>query len=147
MSEQAERTARPVVRVSDETGPRMDAPGAARGDVPGTAAAAPEAASAAGSAPAPDAAPAPGASDACAEGPSRCPASLMASSLRESLRGHEHAFLGGVAGLLVAVAIYAVGIVPTLVTLALVALGVALGQLADGDPKLIELVRRLFSQN
>lgn len=141
MSEQAERTARPVVRVSDETGPRPDAPGAARGDAPGTAATAPEAASAVG------AAPAPGASDAPAEGPSRCPASLMASSLRESLRGHEHAFLGGVAGLVVAVAIYAVGIVPTLVTLALVALGVALGQLADGDPKLIELVRRLFSQN
>ncbi len=144
MSEQAERTARPVVRVSDETGPRPDATATARGGVPGAS----TTATASGTAPGP-AAPAPEAAPAAqpAEAPSRCPASLMASSLRESLRGHEHAFLGGVAGLVVALAIYAVGIVPTLVTLALVALGVALGQLADGDPKLIELVRRLFSQN
>ena len=61
--------------------------------------------------------------------------------------GHEHAFWGGVAGLLVAVAIFVVGLLQTLVVVALVLAGVACGQALDGDARVIDAVRRFLSRN
>ena len=47
--------------------------------------------------------------------------------------GHENAFWGGV--------------FRALAVAALVFIGVALGQVADGDPKIINLIRRFFTSN
>lgn len=61
--------------------------------------------------------------------------------------GHENAFWGGVFGLVAAVVLLAFGILKTLVVAVLVVAGIAVGQLADGDPKLIRALQRLFSNN
>ena len=71
--------------------------------------------------------------------------------------GTENAFWGGVCGLLIALLFFAVGLLKTLMarlngTLALIValivlVGVALGQMADGDPKIINALRRFFSAN
>ena len=47
--------------------------------------------------------------------------------------GHENAFLGGVCGVLVAI-----------VMAVLVLIGVAIGQQADGDPKILRALGKLF---
>ena len=59
--------------------------------------------------------------------------------------GHENAFMGGVLGLLVAIFIFCVGIGRTLLIVLLVVVGVALGQCVDGDPKIINAVKKYFS--
>ncbi len=61
--------------------------------------------------------------------------------------GHEHAFWGGVFGAVLAVLIFWVGIWKALGVAVLVVVGVAFGQLADGDPKIINLLRRFFTSN
>ena len=54
--------------------------------------------------------------------------------VRRTFPGHEHAFWGGVLGFLAAI-------------LVLVVVGVAIGQALDGDSKIMDLFRRLFSGN
>lgn len=61
--------------------------------------------------------------------------------------GHENAFWGGVCGLLVALVLLTLGILKTVVLVLLVIAGIAVGQLVDGDPKLIRALQRLFSNN
>lgn len=61
--------------------------------------------------------------------------------------GHENAFWGGVLGALLAVLIFWVGPVRALGVALLVVVGVAFGQVADGDPKIINLLRRFFTSN
>lgn len=61
--------------------------------------------------------------------------------------GHENAFWGGVLGLVAAVVLLAFGILKTLIVVVLVVAGIAVGQLVDGDPKLIRALQRLFSNN
>ncbi len=61
--------------------------------------------------------------------------------------GHENAFWGGVLGALLAVLIFWVGPVRALGVALLVIVGVAFGQVADGDPKIINLLRRFFTSN
>ncbi len=61
--------------------------------------------------------------------------------------GNEKAFWGGVCGLVVALAIFAFGPWRTLLVVALVVMGVAVGQLLDGKPTIVNLVRRVFSRN
>lgn len=61
--------------------------------------------------------------------------------------GHEHAFWGGVFGAVIAVLIFWVGIAQALGVAVLVFVGVAFGQVADGDPKIINALRRFFSSN
>lgn len=61
--------------------------------------------------------------------------------------GHENAFWGGVAGLAIALLVFWVGVFRALAVAALVFIGVALGQVADGDPKIINLIRRFFTSN
>lgn len=59
--------------------------------------------------------------------------------------GHEHALLGGLAGLLIALLIFVVGFWQTVFITLLVFVGIALGQYLDGDPKIINLLRRLIA--
>ncbi len=61
--------------------------------------------------------------------------------------GHENAFWGGVFGFVIGVLIFWVGLFEAVVVAVLVLVGVALGQAADGDPKIINLFRQFFSSN
>ncbi len=58
--------------------------------------------------------------------------------------GHENAFLGGVCGLVAAIVMAAIGFWRTLLLVVLVLIGVAIGQQADGDPKILRALGKLF---
>lgn len=75
------------------------------------------------------------------------PAWSLTGWVRRTFPGHEKAFWGGVLGLLVALVFFAIGFFRTLLIAILVVAGVAVGQLLDGDPKLINLVRKFLSRN
>lgn len=57
-----------------------------------------------------------------------------------------HAVIGGVCGLVVALLLFSIGLFKTAVIAVLVTIGVACGQYADGDPKLVNLVRELMKR-
>lgn len=59
--------------------------------------------------------------------------------------GHEHAFWGAVVALLVALLTFAIGFARMLFVCLLVIVGIAVGQILDGDPKIIRAIRELFS--
>lgn len=61
----------------------------------------------------------------------------------ETFPNSRHAVLGGIAGLVVAIMLFTVGVLRTLVILVLVIVGVAAGQYLDGDPKLVRLFQSL----
>ena len=61
--------------------------------------------------------------------------------------GHEHAFVGGACGLLLALLIFAIGFWKAFFVAVLVAIGVLVGQYLDGDTRVVELIRRLFGDN
>lgn len=115
--------------------------------------AAPEAAPARGRGNAGDA----GDKDGAAKGPQPSGASSAGSAqagfsrvsawVGKTFPGHENAFWGGVFGLVAAVVLLAFGILKTLIVAVLVVAGIAVGQLVDGDPKLIRALQRLFSNN
>lgn len=98
-----------------------------------------------------------GGKDGAAKGPQPSGASSAGSAqagfsrvsawVGKTFPGHENAFWGGVFGLVAAVVLLAFGILKTLVVVVLVVAGIAVGQLADGDPKLIRALQRLFSNN
>lgn len=73
--------------------------------------------------------------------------SRLLSWVRRTFPGHEHAFWGGVLGLLTAILFLVLGLWRALVIVALVIVGVAIGQMLDGESKIMDLVRRLFSRN
>lgn len=73
--------------------------------------------------------------------------SRVSAWVSKTFPGHENAFWGGVLGLVAAVVLLAFGILKTLIVVVLVVAGVAVGQLVDGDPKLIRALQRLFSNN
>ena len=68
----------------------------------------------------------------------------LKTSLIALFIGHEHAILGGLAGLAIAFLMFTIGFWKTLFITLLVAVGVAIGQLIDGDPKIINVLRRLI---
>ncbi len=72
-------------------------------------------------------------------------AKRVSSWVSRAFPGHEKAFWGGVCGLLVAIVLFALGLLRTIIIVVLVGVGIALGQMADGDPKLIKLIRKFFS--
>ena len=74
-------------------------------------------------------------------------AGRLFSWVRRTFPGHEHAFWGGVIGFLAAVLFLVLGLWRALVIVVLVIIGVAAGQALDGDSKIMDLVRRLFSNN
>ena len=61
----------------------------------------------------------------------------------ETFPNSRHAVLGGIAGLVVAIMLFTIGMLRTLVILVLVIVGVAAGQYLDGDPKLVRLFQSL----
>lgn len=67
--------------------------------------------------------------------------------VRRTFPGHEHAFWGGVIGFLAAVLFLVLGLWRALVIVVLVIIGVAAGQALDGDSKIMDLIRHLFSRN
>lgn len=73
--------------------------------------------------------------------------SRVSAWVSKTFPGHENAFWGGVLGLVAAVVLLAFGILKTLIVVVLVMAGIAVGQLVDGDPKLIRALQRLFSNN
>lgn len=67
--------------------------------------------------------------------------------VRRTFPGHEHAFWGGVLGFVVALLFLFLGLWRALVIVVLVVVGVAAGQALDGDSKIVDLLRRIFSRN
>lgn len=64
--------------------------------------------------------------------------------LSENFPGHEHAVLGGFFGLCFAVLVFSVGVPKALAVLFFVVVGIIFGQYLDGDPRLVNAVRRLI---
>lgn len=85
--------------------------------------------------------------DSGAAGSAQAGFSRVSAWVSKTFPGHENAFWGGVLGLVAAVVLLAFGILKTLIVVVLVMAGIAVGQLADGDPKLIRALQRLFSNN
>lgn len=85
--------------------------------------------------------------DSGAAGSAAAGFSRVSAWVSKTFPGHENAFWGGVLGLVAAVVLLAFGIFKTLVLVVLVVAGIAVGQLVDGDPKLIRALQRLFSNN
>ena len=67
--------------------------------------------------------------------------------VRRTFPGHEHAFWGGVLGFVVAILFLVLGLFKALVIVVLVVAGVAVGQALDGDSRIVDLLRRIFSRN
>lgn len=89
----------------------------------------------------------PQSSGASSAGSAQAGFSRVSAWVSKTFPGHENAFWGGVLGLVAAVVLLAFGILKTLIVVVLVMAGIAVGQLADGDPKLIRALQRLFSNN
>lgn len=85
--------------------------------------------------------------DSGAAGSAAAGFSRVSAWVSKTFPGHENAFWGGVLGLVAAVVLLAFGILKTLIVVVLVVAGIAVGQLVDGDPKLIRALQRLFSNN
>lgn len=134
-----EKAPKPVIELGDADVPATAAAASASGARPGPAEGRPEADAAADAARAPDA-------GAGGEGV-RTVASRIAGWVSRTFPGHEKAFWGGVCGLLCALAFFAIGLWRTLVVVALVTAGVAAGQVLDGDPRIVDALRRLLSRN
>ena len=66
--------------------------------------------------------------------------------LAKTFPGNVHAVIGGVCGLLVAILFFVFGFWKTLLVCLLVTIGVALGQYLDGNPRIVNLIRRLVSE-
>ena len=67
--------------------------------------------------------------------------------MHRTFPGHEHAFWGGVIAVFVALLVFAIGIGRVIFIVALVVVGVAVGQIIDGDPKMINAVRDLIDSD
>lgn len=61
--------------------------------------------------------------------------------------GHEHAFWGAVVAVVVALLVFAIGLPRMLLISLLVFVGIAIGQIFDGDPKIIRAIQELISSN
>lgn len=66
--------------------------------------------------------------------------------LDETFPNGRNAVLGGVTGLVVALLLFAIGVLKTLVIAILVVVGVACGQYLDGDPKIVRFVQNLMKK-
>lgn len=66
--------------------------------------------------------------------------------LDETFPNGRNAVLGGVTGLVVALLLFTIGVLKTLVIAILVVVGVACGQYLDGDPKIVRFVQNLMKK-
>lgn len=69
---------------------------------------------------------------------------LSGAWIKRTFPGHEHSVIGGIVGLIVACLIFTLGFMRVIVILLCVALGIAAGQIADGNPKLMRMFRNFF---
>lgn len=67
--------------------------------------------------------------------------------VRSTFPGHVYAFWGAVLAIVVALLTFAIGLPRMLLVAILVFIGIALGQVLDGDPKIIRTIRDLFSSD
>lgn len=67
--------------------------------------------------------------------------------LTQTFPGHENAVLFGFLGFIIAILIFIIGFWRTLFIALVVAVGVAIGQQLDGDPKIINAIRNLIREN
>lgn len=74
----------------------------------------------------------------------KLPHQAVAEWVHRSFPGHENAFYGGVVGLALAILFLIVGFWTTLEIALFCIAGVAVGQLLDGDPRIIRTIRSLF---
>ncbi len=65
--------------------------------------------------------------------------------LSRTFPGHEHAVLGGACGLVAALMVFVVGFWQMLFVSLVVLVGIALGQFLDGDPKIVNFIRRVLA--
>ena len=67
--------------------------------------------------------------------------------LTETFPGHENAVMLGLAGFVCAVLLFAIGFWRTLLITLFVLVGVAAGQVLDGNPKILRAVKRWLNRN
>ena len=72
---------------------------------------------------------------------------LVSAWVRRTFPGQEKAFWGAILGLVAAIVFLAVGPWPLFVVVVFVFVGVAAGQVLDGDPKIVNTLRHLFNRN
>lgn len=60
--------------------------------------------------------------------------------------GHEHAAWGGLCGIVIAILVFVVGFWKTLFVTVMACVGITLGQCLDGDPKIINFIRRMIDE-
>jgi len=82
----------------------------------------------------------------CDKAPQRGACARFSSWFSSAFPHSRNAVIGGVCGLVVALLLFTIGLFKTLVIAVLVTIGVACGQYADGDPKLVNLVRELMKR-
>ena len=66
--------------------------------------------------------------------------------LDETFPNSRNAVLGGVAGLVVALLLFTIGVLKTLVIAILVVVGIACGQYLDGAPKIVRFIQNLMKK-
>ncbi|MGI6755894.1 MAG: DUF2273 domain-containing protein [Atopobiaceae bacterium] len=68
----------------------------------------------------------------------------VSSWLTTTFPGHEMAVLFGFLGFVLAILIFVIGFLKSLFVVIVVVLGVAIGQVFDGDPKIFRAIRRVL---
>lgn len=71
----------------------------------------------------------------------------FSSWVHTTFPGHEHAFMGGVVALLLAILMLVVGPLHVILLSLAIVVGVAVGQYFDGDPKIIRMITGLFNND
>ncbi len=66
--------------------------------------------------------------------------------LDQTFPNSRNAVIGGLVGLVVALLLFSIGLLKTLVIAILVLVGVAAGQYLDGDPKLVKAIQNLMKK-
>ena len=90
----------------------------------------------------------PAAQPASGPEPAAQPGVLACASrwLDETFPNSRNAVLGGVTGLVVALLLFTIGVLKTLVIAILVVVGIACGQYLDGDPKIVRFIQNLMKK-
>ena len=66
--------------------------------------------------------------------------------LDETFPNSRNAVLGGVTGLVVALLLFSIGVLKTLVIAILVVVGIACGQYLEGEPKIVRFIQNLMKK-
>ena len=72
-------------------------------------------------------------------------AGRMSAWFKRTFPGHENAVIFGLIGLIAAILIFVIGIWRALIVALFVVVGVAIGQMVDGDPKILRALRDFIS--